>query len=141
MTGVMKRRDRGGAGIWIFALVVIVLLWAGYRVGRLYFDHSTLENEIRAVADEARTLLHQKLDLGLIQGTPEQLAALRTLKIKPRKSDIRFGVVLVDYNPNSRLLDTAALDALDFRVDVFHVGFGLWQERSTSFGQRKPGVG
>lgn len=100
--------------------------------------YRSLPDDLGDVADEARTLLHHKLDLGLIQGTPEQLAALRTLKIKPRKSDMRFGVVLVDYNPNSRLLDADALGKLGFPVDVFNVGFGLWQGNAIGCGVARP---
>jgi hypothetical protein len=49
---------------------------------------------------------------------------------------VRFGIVLVDYHPESDLLRKAEkqLRKLPFRdqIDIFHVGFGLWQQRATT---------
>lgn len=95
-----------------------------------YYD--SLPEQVDQAAMEAEAILHDKLDLGLLHQPPDRAAALRTLTVSPHKKDMRFGIVLVDYNPHSGLLDTQALAQLDFckRIDVFQVGFGLWYSRA-----------
>lgn len=81
------------------------------------------------LAEEAELLFRQKLRLGLVCGTPEQLTALQEIRICRDPEDVRFGIVLVDYNPASKALDLEKLASLPFsgQIDIFHVGFGLWQ--------------
>jgi hypothetical protein len=58
----MKNRfDRGGAAFWILMVLLIVGAWAGYRIGQLYFDHQTLENQIEELGD--RAILDRALDV------------------------------------------------------------------------------
>ncbi|MFH1016656.1 MAG: hypothetical protein V1798_00565 [Pseudomonadota bacterium] len=53
----MKRAtDRGGSALWILILFLGLFIWAGYRVGRLYFDRSAIESEIASLGDEALTM-------------------------------------------------------------------------------------
>lgn len=51
----MRKNERGGAGLWVFIGLVIVGGWVAYQVGSLYFDHSTIENEVAAVGDQSLT--------------------------------------------------------------------------------------
>jgi hypothetical protein len=43
---------------------------------------------------------------------------------------IQFILILIDYNPNSRLLQPATLQALPFanQIKIFQTGFGMWQQ-------------
>lgn len=82
------------------------------------------------IAAEAEGILRQKIALGLVSGGSEDaIRKLATLPISRAIDDVRFVVALVDYNPNSRLLDLEGLAALPFakQVEVFQLGFGLWQ--------------
>ncbi|MCL5960058.1 MAG: hypothetical protein M1358_12240 [Chloroflexi bacterium] len=92
--------------------------------------YESLPDPIAGLAEEAEILLRQKVQLGLIHQGPRQLAALETLSVSRSKKDLRFGVVLVDYNPHSKLLNIDALSKLEFseRIDLFYVGFGLWRD-------------
>lgn len=94
--------------------------------------HDDLKNRVSEVAAEAETLLRQKVELGLFVGTERRLEALKTLTVKRCMKDVRFVVVLVDYNPWSKLLDLKALKALPFgdRIDIFHMGFALWRRNA-----------
>lgn len=82
------------------------------------------------IAAEAEGILRQKIALGLVSGGSEDaIRKLATLPISRNIDDVRFVVALVDYNPNSRLLDLDGLSKLDFakQIEVFQLGFGLWQ--------------
>jgi len=48
-----RRSDRGGTGMWILILLLAYGGWVGYGIGRLYFDQSTIENEVAAIGDDA----------------------------------------------------------------------------------------
>jgi hypothetical protein len=79
------------------------------------------------LADEAQTLLSQKIELGLLGDAHGNGDALATLRISPAFDAVRFLIILVDYNPNSELLARALKNLpSDFQIDVFFVGFGLW---------------
>jgi hypothetical protein len=54
------RFDRGGAAFWILMILLAVGSWGGYRVGRLYFDHRTLNNQVEELAD--RSVLDRSID-------------------------------------------------------------------------------
>ncbi len=51
----MRKPDHGGLGIWILLGILFVGIFSGFKVGRLYFDHSTLEEEARSFAKNALT--------------------------------------------------------------------------------------
>lgn len=46
----MKNLSRGGAGLWFLVVIAILGIWIGVRVGQLYFDHASLEKEVKALA-------------------------------------------------------------------------------------------
>ncbi|HEX2922468.1 MAG TPA: hypothetical protein VHS28_00385, partial [Chloroflexota bacterium] len=87
-----------------------------------------VRGNIEEAAEGAERLLKQKIDLGLFDQPQNRLDAMRTLKISRRVEDLRCGVVLVDYNPNSTLLDGNkwVIEAMPQPVDVFRAGLGLW---------------
>lgn len=94
--------------------------------------YKALPPTLEETAEEAQMILRQKIDVGLIHQPPDRLSTLRTHRISPSKALMRFGVVLVDYNPASRLFSREDLARLPFaeRVDIFHVGFGFWSQRA-----------
>jgi hypothetical protein len=94
-----------------------------------YYD--SVKADLEGLCDEAEGLLQQKLELGLFAGARGRLAALGTLEIVRDIRRVHFGIVLVDYNPGSKLLDIEVLRGLPFaeQVVLFHVGFGLWGKR------------
>jgi hypothetical protein len=99
--------------------------------------HEALNRDFESLAENAQLLFRQKLRLGLICGTPEQREALKDIRISRNPDDVRFGIVLVDYNPASRALDLKRLSELPFskQIDIFHVGFGLWQANARDWAQ------
>lgn len=101
------------------------------QLGQYY---ESVKADLEDVVEEVEHLLGQKLSLDLIRQPKGRLAALRRVSISRDVNDVRFGIVLVDYHPGSALLRRAEeqLGRLHFRdqIDVFHVGFGLWQRRA-----------
>ncbi|MEN9933986.1 MAG: hypothetical protein RLZZ387_565 [Chloroflexota bacterium] len=82
------------------------------------------------IAQEIQQVFHQKLELGLFDQPPERLDAMKTLTVARKIEQFQFIVVLVDYNPNSKLFDVAGLRSLPFasQVRLLHTGFALWQQ-------------
>lgn len=97
----------------------------GDQLGRYL---QSIERHMGRLAEEAERLLAQKIELALIEQPDDRLEALKTLKVSRRIEDVRFGIVLVDYNPHSSLLVTGNLTipGRANTIDVFRVGFGLW---------------
>lgn len=48
-----KKCDQGGVKLWVILILFIALVWAGFRVGRTYFDQETIKNEVIALADQS----------------------------------------------------------------------------------------
>jgi hypothetical protein len=81
-------------------------------------------------AKEMQTVFRQKLDLGLYHQQPkERVAALKTLVFSKNIEEFQFILILVDYNPNSSLLNLEALSNLPFsnQIKIFYSGFAMWQ--------------
>jgi hypothetical protein len=83
-----------------------------------------------SIAEEGETIFRQKLELGLYDQSPKRIEAMKTLTFARDIARFQFVVVLVDYNPNSALLDLAKLAQLPFadQVKVFFGGFAMWQQ-------------
>lgn len=90
--------------------------------------YSLAEKHMHEIAYEAAELLKLKLELGLLTGNYMRADALSTLRIMPDISKTHFLIILVDYNPNSDLLQRAEINKLDFsdQIRIFYTGFGLW---------------
>jgi hypothetical protein len=98
-----------------------------------YYD--ALKPKAAAIAEEIDGLFHQKLALGLYrQG--ERVEAMQTLHVSRDISQCQFVVLLVDYNPNSTLLNKPALQALPFasQIRLLRTGFAMWQQNVLSVG-------
>ncbi len=85
------------------------------------------------LAAEAEKVFQQKLALGLYDQTPSQRKeALGTLKISREFSDFQFIVILIDYNPGSKLLKEAMPDLkqLPFakQIRLQRGGLALWDQ-------------
>ena len=94
--------------------------------------YRALANHLSDVAETTQMILRQKVKLGLISHGEDRLRAYQDLKVSANISDVRFVIALVDYAPESKLLNEAAINALPFRdqIDIFHLGFGLWQSNA-----------
>jgi hypothetical protein len=57
LLGMRKKTNlkKGGAGLWILVVILIIGAWVGFKLGRFYFDHKTIENEIAVIGDDAIT--------------------------------------------------------------------------------------
>lgn len=93
-----------------------------------YYD--ALKPKAEQIAEEIEGILHQKLALGLYRQPDERVAAMRTLRVARDISQCQFVVLLVDYNPNSKLLNKPALQALPFasQIRLIQTGFAMWQQ-------------
>ncbi len=80
------------------------------------------------IADETQTIFRHKLDLGLFNQSPERLEVLKSLTLSRELDKFQFILILVDYNPNSKLYGRVNLAGLSFhsQVRVFHSGFAMW---------------
>jgi len=87
-----------------------------------------------SIAEEGETIFRQKLELGLYDQPAERIAAMKTLTFARDIARFQFVLALVDYNPNSALLDLASLTQLPFadQVKVFFGGFAMWQQNVKS---------
>jgi hypothetical protein len=59
-----------------------------------------------------------------------RLRAMRTLTFSPDLSQVQFVLILIDYNPHSKLIKSSKLEQLPFanQVRIFKGGFALWQD-------------
>lgn len=96
--------------------------------GQLERYYQAIGERSQEIAAAAQTILRQKLELGLFNHSPEQLAALSTLTLSPALADYQLILILVDYNPNSRLFDPTRLAELPFanQIRVLRTGFAMW---------------
>ncbi len=84
--------------------------------------HEQLERYYKAIAphtteiaEQIQTLFRQKLELGLFNQLPERLEAMKTLTLSPDLEKFQFVLILVDYNPNSRLYERVNSGRIIFR--------------------------
>jgi hypothetical protein len=77
---------------------------------------------------QAECILQQKLELGLFKGSKAQLEAMKTLAFSREIEQFQILLILIDYNPNSKLFDKAKLARLPFagQVRVFKTGMAMW---------------
>jgi len=83
------------------------------------------------ISEEIETIFHQKLDLGLFNQPQNRLSAMKTLKFARDIKKFQIVLILVDYNPNSKLFDVDKLSRLSFakQIRVFYTGFAMWGSR------------
>jgi len=99
----------------------------GSQLARYY---EAIKPMAASIAEEGETIFRQKLELGLYKQRSERIEALRTLTFARDIARFQFVLVLVDYNPNSAMLNLASLARLPFadQVKVFFGGFAMWQQ-------------
>lgn len=93
-----------------------------------YYD--ALKLKAIQISEESETVFRQKLELGLYAQAPNRLEAMKTLVISRDFSRFQFILVLVDYNPNSAMLNLGNLASLPFanQIRVFSTGLAMWQK-------------
>jgi hypothetical protein len=93
-----------------------------------YYDH--LKDHFDEIKEEARILLLQKLDLSLINGSDEQLKAMRNFQFSDNLETAHIVILFVDYKPHSHLFDISRLRNIQCfnQIRIFNVGFGLWDK-------------
>ena len=98
--------------------------------GQLARYYEAVKPKAASIAEEAETIFRQKLELGLYDQPAERIEAMKTLTFARDIARFQFVLALVDYNPNSALLDLASLAQLPFadQVKVFFSGFAMWQQ-------------
>lgn len=93
--------------------------------------HKIVSENIERLCREAETILKQKVGLGLFPFEEGKLRELEKIEIPHRPRDVKYIVLLVDYNPNSRRYqpEINRLKELEFvkQLSIFHMGFGLWE--------------
>ena len=99
--------------------------------------HDQLNRYYRAISDrtefvaiEAERVFKQKLELGLFEQPADRIEAMKTLKVSQDPKEYQYVLILIDYNPYSRLLDLDRFQHLPFadRLSIFHAGFAMWQK-------------
>lgn len=92
--------------------------------------YQLLSENPEEIAQDLRTALFQRLELGLFDQPKSRLKALKTLQISPRLEDYQLILAFVDYNPRSSLLDLSAIKVLPFadQIKILHGGFGVWAD-------------
>jgi ribonuclease J len=98
-----------------------------------YYDY--IKQNITPLCIEMELILRQKLALGLIRRTPQQIAQLQKLKLIQNIDEVEMVLYLVDYNPNSNLIKTMMMKAmgLPFRnqIRIKDGGLAMWDQSST----------
>jgi hypothetical protein len=91
-----------------------------------YYD--AVEQKAKDLAEEAESMLRQKLELALFDQPKNRLEAMKTLTISREIKTFQFILFLVDYNPFSKHLNIEKLKNLPFanQVRIFQGGFALW---------------
>ncbi|MBP1467453.1 hypothetical protein EYB53_017195 [Candidatus Chloroploca sp. M-50] len=100
-----------------------------------YIKHKSMH-----ISKEIETLFHQKLDLGLYEQGDERLKMMRTLTVSPNIDDFYFLIILVDYNPYSKLLPIEELKRLSFsnQIRIQYSGFAMWERNIQAFEPYSP---
>ncbi|MEQ4489574.1 MAG: hypothetical protein AAC990_04310 [Dehalococcoides mccartyi] len=98
---------------------------------------SYLETHLPEICEDMKSILVQKLDLGLLAKTEGQMKRLRELPIKPDIAETEVIIYLIDYNQNSDLkkrAEKAGKPAFQGKVHVALGGLALWQSNLSKFG-------
>ena len=90
-----------------------------------------LAANIEFFAHEAKWILTQKLELGLIAGESEDaIKKLKRLEVSTDLERVRIVLALIDLSPDSTQLRIEELQRLPFanQIVIFRLGYGLWDE-------------
>lgn len=91
--------------------------------------YNAVKRNISDIAQETEQLKNLKIELGLINQPKDRLDVLKTLKISDKIDKVKFIIALIDFNPNSNLLNPTKLEALPFsnQIEVFKGGLAIWE--------------
>lgn len=100
---------------------------------RRYYDY--IKQNITPLCIEMELILRQKLALGLIRRTPQQITQLQKLKLIQDINKVEMILYLVDYNPNSTLIKTMMEKAMGLsfsdQIRIKDGGLAMWDQSST----------
>ena len=95
-----------------------------------YYDY--VNNNFENLAMEMESILKQKTSLKVLSKSKKYDIDKKLGKLSIVKDPklVHYVIVLVDYNPNSTLLNLNILRELEFykQVKIFHCGLGLWSQ-------------
>jgi hypothetical protein len=96
--------------------------------------YASISDKIDDFAKEIKSLLTQKIDLGLFKDSQNRLDAMKQLEISTDQKDLQIILGLIDYNPGSTLFDPDSIRTLPFanQIKIFRSGFGMWLESMES---------
>jgi hypothetical protein len=96
------------------------------QIGRYY---KAIEKDFRGFVRENQNIFMQKIDLGLFNQPEDRVEAMKTLTISEDIMQAQFIIILVDYNPYSKLFELDRLKELSFQdqIKIFHSGFAMWE--------------
>ena len=94
--------------------------------------YQAIQGKAAEIAEELETIFRQKLELGLFDMPANRLDAMETLTFSRDIDQFLFVVILVDYNPKSKLFGRGQLTTLPFanQVRIFRSGFAMWGSKT-----------
>jgi len=98
--------------------------------------YQAIKGEAEAISKEIETIFQQKLELGLFKLRANRLEAMKTLRFTRDIDQFLFILILVDYNPFSKLFHEEKLANLSFidQIRIFHSGFAMWESKLRPLG-------
>ncbi|MFH1263246.1 MAG: hypothetical protein V1495_07380 [Pseudomonadota bacterium] len=114
--------DKGGIGLWLVLIILVAGGWAGFRFGTLYFDNSTIANQVATLADQS--LIDRSVD------AKKEIARILDayeVKIDPEK-------VRVDFNEKHDRI-TIAFEysrSVDLGLAAPQVPFHVFEQRESA---------
>jgi len=133
LTGIYWDRDKRRAGQEVPVCLMEIKFAQNNDVREVHEQlaryYEAIKNKAADIASEMETTFKQKLDLKLYDQSTERLQAMKTLTFSRNIKSFQFILIMVDYNPNSTLLDMEKIQNLPFakQVKIFHTGFGMWR--------------
>lgn len=92
--------------------------------------HEQINAKSMEIASELSQTFQQKLRLGLYAVTKERKEAMNNLIFLDQPQDFLYILSLIDFNPNSKLLDPKSFEGKPFtdQIRVFSSGLGMWNQ-------------
>jgi len=98
-----------------------------------YYNAIKLKFETENFTEEMQKIFRQKLHLGLYIQDQKRLELMKTLMFSSDISKFQIIIFLIDYNPNSTILEKNLknLERLPFagQIRIFFGGFAMWQQK------------
>ncbi len=90
--------------------------------------YKTVQPKVKEIAEETEYLLKIKAGLGLYNYKEPE--ALMTLEVSNKIENAHFIIALIDFNPNSKLLERCDFSSLPFsnQIKIFKCGLAIWKD-------------